>query len=113
MTAEELEIPDQLDSLLPTYKDFDRKFRFDLFCSASMLCHSAGDYVERNRLRQSRTKARAQRREASHMLCSERNSRQGDTDPGHAELPQRGEAAARCRRSRDGFEDIGTDEARA
>ena len=44
VTAEELEILEQLDRLLPTFKDFDRKFRFDLFCSASMLCHSAGDF---------------------------------------------------------------------
>ena len=43
-TAEELEILDQLDMVLPTYKDFDRKFRFDLFCSASMLCLGVNDY---------------------------------------------------------------------
>jgi hypothetical protein len=43
-TAEGLEILDQLDRLLPTYKDFDRKFRFDLFCSASMFCHSTDNY---------------------------------------------------------------------
>jgi hypothetical protein len=42
--AEEFEILDQLDRLLPTYKDFDRKFRFDLFCSASMLCLGVNDY---------------------------------------------------------------------
>jgi hypothetical protein len=42
--AGELEILDQLDKLLPTYKDFDRKFRFDLFCSASMLCLGVNDY---------------------------------------------------------------------
>ena len=44
VAAEELKILDQLDSLLPTYKDFDRKFRFDLFCSASMLCLSVNDH---------------------------------------------------------------------
>ena len=44
MAAEELEILDQLDRLLPTYKGFDRKFRFDLFCSASMLCLNVGNY---------------------------------------------------------------------
>jgi hypothetical protein len=44
MTAEEFEILDQLDRLLPTYKDFDRKFRFDLFCSASMLCLTVKNY---------------------------------------------------------------------
>ena len=42
--AEELEVLDQLDRILPTYKDFDRKFRFDLFCSASMLCLNVDDY---------------------------------------------------------------------
>ena len=42
--AEELEILNQLDRTLPTYKDFDRKFRFDLFCSASLLCLSVNDY---------------------------------------------------------------------
>ncbi len=42
--AGELEILDQLDGLLPTYRDFDRKFRFDLFCSASMLCLGVNDY---------------------------------------------------------------------
>ena len=41
---EEIDILDQLDRLLPTYKDFDRKFRFDLFCSASMFCLSINDY---------------------------------------------------------------------
>jgi hypothetical protein len=44
VTAEELEILDQLERLLLTYEDFDRKFRFDLFCSASMLCLSTNDY---------------------------------------------------------------------
>ena len=44
LAVEETEILDQLDRLLPTYKDFDRKFRFDLFCSASMLCLSVNDY---------------------------------------------------------------------
>jgi hypothetical protein len=42
--TEEFEILDQLDRLLPTYKDFDRKFKFDLFCSASMLCLGVNDY---------------------------------------------------------------------
>ena len=42
--AEEFEILDQLDRILPTYKDFDRKFRFDLFCSASMLCLGVNNY---------------------------------------------------------------------
>jgi hypothetical protein len=42
--AEELEILGQLDRLLPTYKDLDRKFRFDLFCSASMLCLSVKNF---------------------------------------------------------------------
>ena len=45
LAAEELEILDQLDRLLPSYKDFDRKFRFDLFCSASMLCLDANSYT--------------------------------------------------------------------
>ena len=39
----ELEILDQLDRLLQTYKDFDRKFRFDLFCSSSLLCLNIDD----------------------------------------------------------------------
>ena len=42
--GEEIEILNHMDRLLPTYKDFDRKFRFDLFCSASMLCLSVNDY---------------------------------------------------------------------
>ena len=42
--AEELEILDHLDKLLPTYMDFDRKFRFDLSCTASMLCLCVDDY---------------------------------------------------------------------
>ena len=42
--AEELVILGQLDRLLPTYKGFDRKFRFDLFSSASLLCLSVNDY---------------------------------------------------------------------
>ncbi|MDG7013481.1 MAG: hypothetical protein JRN11_03275 [Nitrososphaerota archaeon] len=29
---------------MPTYRHFDRKFRFDLFCTASMLCLSVNDY---------------------------------------------------------------------
>ena len=44
VAVEELQILDQLDRLLPTYKDFDRKFRFGLFCSASMLCLNVDDY---------------------------------------------------------------------
>ena len=44
VAAEEIEILDQLDRLLPTYKDFDRKFRFDLSCSASMFCLSVNMY---------------------------------------------------------------------
>ena len=42
--AEELEILEQLDRLLPAFEDFDRNFRFDPFCSASMLCHSVDNY---------------------------------------------------------------------
>lgn len=44
LAVEETEILDQLDGLLPTYRHFDRKSRFDLFCSASMLCLSVNDY---------------------------------------------------------------------
>ncbi len=36
---------EQLDRLLPSYKDLDRKLRFDLFCGAALFCHSIDGFA--------------------------------------------------------------------